>query len=147
MILYPGTYLWRGKPGHQTQKGNMPQHALILHYISLKACFTHPVSLVACQSIYLYNHCFVFFFTLSAILLYHFVASPLCTTLEFSDRALTLLSPNSLLFRTIAKPPQLPTHHFGRKTRVGSLLTDVATLVTAFPRILSMRPLPAHGHP
>ena len=52
MILYPGTYLWRVKPGHQTQKVNMPQHALILHYISLKACFTHPVRLVAGQFIF-----------------------------------------------------------------------------------------------
>ena len=44
------------------------------------------------------------------------VATPLCTTLEFSDRALAHWSPNSLLFRPIVKPPQLPTHRFGRKT-------------------------------
>ena len=113
----------------------MPQHALILHYISLKACFTHPVSLVACQSIYLYTLCFIFFFSSPAILLYHFVTTPLCTTPEFSGHvvmfSLTLLCSNSLSSRSIVKPPQLPTQHFGRKTRVGSHLTVVATLVTA----------------
>ena len=64
-----------------------------------------------------------------------FVTTSLCTTLKFSDHvvmfSLTLLSPNSLLFRSIVRPPQLLTHHLGRKTRVGSHLTDVATLVTA----------------
>ena len=88
------------------------------------------------RSIYiLCTHCFIFFFSSSAILLYHFVTTSFCTTLKFSDHvvmfSLTLLSPNSLLFRSIVKPPQLLTHHFGRKTRVGSHLTDVATLVTA----------------
>ena len=88
------------------------------------------------RSIYiLCTHCFIFFFSSSAILLYHFVITSLCTTLKFSDHVVmfspTLLSPNSLLFQSIVRPPQLLTHHLGRKTRVGSHLTDVATLVTA----------------
>ena len=88
------------------------------------------------RSIYiLCTHCFIFFFSSSAILLYHFVITSLCTTLKFSDHVVmfspTLLSPNSLLFQSIVRPPQLLTHHLGRKTRVSSHLTDVATLVTA----------------
>ena len=87
-------------------------------------------------SIYiLCTHCFIFLFSSSAILLYHFVITSLCTTLKFSDHVVmfspTLLSPNSLLFQSIVRPPQLLTHHLGRKTRVSSHLTDVATLVTA----------------
>ena len=64
-----------------------------------------------------------------------FVTTPLCTTLEFSGHvvmfSLTLLCSNSLSSRSIVKPPLFPTQHFGRKTRVGSHLTVVATLVTA----------------
>ena len=84
-------------------------------------------------SIYSLSYLLLFFVCDLAVPI--FVTTPLCTTLEFSGHvvmfSLTLLCSNSLSSRSIVKPPQLPTHHFGRKTRVGSHLTDVATLVTA----------------
>ena len=119
----------------------MPQHALILHYISLKACFTHPVRLVACQFIFLCTHCFIFLFTSSAILLYHFVATPLCTTLKFSDHvvmsSLTLLSPNSLC------SGQLSSRHSFQPIILGGKRVSVPIL-PMLPRLLRL--VTGHGY-
>ena len=125
-----------GQTRSPNSKGqHAPKHALILHYISLKACFTHPVRLVACQFIFLCTHCFIFLFSSSAILLYHFVATPLCTTLKFSDHvvmsSLTLLSPNSLCSGQLSSRPSFQPIILGGKRVSAPILTDVATLVTA----------------